>query len=76
MARKTDPPKDLVAILRDRVLVERALQKAARQTIEEHKREGRPLAMSRDGEVVWMSAEELEAEIAEGGAPPVERERR
>ena len=34
----------------------------------EHKKEGRPLVMSRDGKVVWMKAEELEAEIAARGA--------
>ena len=68
MAQKTDPPKDLVAILRESVLIERALQKAARQAIKEHKKEGRPLVMSRDGKVVWMKAEELEAEIAARGA--------
>ena len=67
MARNTDPPKDLVAILRESVLIDRALRKAARQAIKEHKEEGRPLVMSRDGKVVWMKAEELEAEIAARG---------
>lgn len=67
MARKTDPPEDLDAILRQDVLIERALRKAARQAIKEHKEEGRPLVMSRDGKVVWMKAEELEAEIAARG---------
>ncbi len=70
MGRKTDLSKDLVTILREGVLVERALQRAARQTIEDHKKEGRPLVMWRGGQVVWMPAEELQAEIADRGAAP------
>ena len=58
---KHDPPKDVAALLEDDALVGSALQKAARQAIEEHKKEGRPLAMWRDDEVVWVPAEELEA---------------
>ena len=67
MAGKTDPHKDLDAILRESVLVERALRKAARQAIEEHRKDGRPLAMWRDGKVVWVPAEELQAEIVAPG---------
>ena len=63
MTTKADPPRDLLTILRDGVLVERALQKAARQAIHEHKKEGLPLAMWRDGKVVWVPAEELEAQV-------------
>ncbi|RMH24729.1 MAG: hypothetical protein D6692_12390 [Planctomycetota bacterium] len=63
MAQKTDPSRDVTAILREHVLVENALAKAARQAIAEHKAEGLPLAMWRDGKVVWMSAEEVEAEL-------------
>lgn len=70
MTRSADPSKDLVTILRERVLVERALHKAAHQTIEEHKRDGRPLAMWRGGKVVWIPAEELQAEIAVRGLRP------
>ncbi len=63
---KPDPTKDVAAILEDDALVEEALQRAARQAIEEHKKDGRPLAIWRDDEVVWVSAEELEA--ANGGS--------
>ena len=62
MRRELDPPEDLVAILRDGALVKRALDKAARQAIEEHLKDGRPLAMWRDGKVLWLSAEEVQAE--------------
>ena len=65
MRREMDPPKDLVAILRDGALVQRALEKAARQAIEEHRRDGRPLAMWRDGRVTWVPAEELQTESAD-----------
>ena len=60
---KRDPPKDVAAILQHDSLVAGALQRAARQAIEEHKKEGRPLAMWRDDKVVWVPAEELEAAI-------------
>jgi hypothetical protein len=65
MDTKLDRAKDPAAILQDDELVGRALEKAARQAVADHKREGLPLAMSRDGEVAWVSAEELEAEIDE-----------
>lgn len=61
------PVKDILAIFRDRYLIEKALRKAALRTIREHQAEGLPLAMWRNGQVVWMTAEELEAEaLAEG----------
>lgn len=41
-----------------------ALREAVAQVIAEHKREGTPLAVWRDGQVVWISAEEAEAELA------------
>lgn len=64
MSTKAEPSKDLLTILREGVLVERALQKAARQAIQQHKEAGLPLAMWREGKVVWMRAEELEAETS------------
>ena len=65
MANDTNRSQDLLTVLREGVLVEQALQKAARQAIADHKREGLPLAIWRDGKVAWVSAEELEAEIAD-----------
>ena len=58
---KPDQTKDVAAILQDDALVGDALTKAARQAIEQHKREGRPLVLWRDHKVVWVPAEELEA---------------
>lgn len=63
MDTKPDQAKDVAAILQDDTLIDRALQKAARRAIREHKQEGLPLAMWRDGKVVWVPAEELEAQF-------------
>ncbi len=57
---KPDQTKDVAAVLQDDALVGDALRKAAHQTIQQHKKEGRPLAMWRDHKVVWVPAEELE----------------
>ncbi len=65
MDNKPDQTKDLEALLQDDALVGTALQTAARQAIREHREEGLPLAMWRDGEVVWVPAEELEAETGD-----------
>lgn len=65
MSTSADPQKDILEIFRDGTLIDRALEKAARQAIQEHKDEGLPLAVWRDEKVVWMTAEELEAEAAE-----------
>jgi hypothetical protein len=39
------------------------------RAISEHKRDGLPLAVWRDGQVVWISADEAEAELAASRAP-------
>lgn len=61
------PPDDvdLTAILQDHDKISGALRRAALQAVQAHKAEGLPLAMWRDGRVVWMSAEEVEAEIGD-----------
>lgn len=63
MEHRPDRGKDLEALLLDDTLIGAALRTAAREAIREHKEEGLPLAMWRDGEVVWIPAEELEAEV-------------
>ncbi|MCP3960995.1 MAG: hypothetical protein GY719_24380 [bacterium] len=63
MKPEPDQAKDVLAILQDDALIGAALEKAARQAIREHKEEGLPLAMWRDGKVVWVPAEELEAKL-------------
>jgi hypothetical protein len=41
---------------------EMAMKQALAKVLADHKRRGVPLAVSRNGKVVWMTAEELEAE--------------
>jgi hypothetical protein len=65
MTVKLDPTRDVSTLLEDDNLVGRALERAAHQAIREHRRDGLPLAMWRDGKVVWVPAEELEGEIEE-----------
>ncbi len=75
MDNKPNQAKDLEALLQDDAVVGGALRTAARQAIRQHKEEGLPLAMWRDGEVAWVPAEELEAEtgdIERGGRLPQE----
>lgn len=43
----------------------RALRKAVADTVEEHRRLGLPLVISRDGEVVEVMAEEIDRMMAE-----------
>ncbi|HEX7899938.1 MAG TPA: hypothetical protein VF950_19380 [Planctomycetota bacterium] len=59
-----EEPKDIGKIIRDGVLIERALHQAARQACEDHKRTGLPLAIWRDGRVAWVSPEEFERGLA------------
>lgn len=69
MTTETRTADELLEILRDGTEVDRALARAVRRAIREHKEEGLPLAVWRDGRVVWVSAEELEAEIEEAESP-------
>jgi hypothetical protein len=55
-----DKPKDLPAIIAETDLVERALRKAWAQALRRHKRLGDPIVVWRDGQVVWIPANEIE----------------
>ncbi len=55
-----EPLKDIAAIFEDGTLIDEALSKAARQAVLEHKRERLPVAVLKDGKVVWIPAEEFE----------------
>jgi hypothetical protein len=56
----TDKPKDVRAIILDTDLIERALLEAGTQALIRHKRLGNPVVVWRDGQVVWIPAEEIE----------------
>ena len=52
--------KDIGKLFNDREGMDRALARAVRQALLEHKRAGNPVATWRDGKVVWIEPEELE----------------
>jgi len=55
-------PKDLDQVLADKHKVEAALRAAVRDALARHKRAGNPVAVWRDGEVVWLSPEAIPEE--------------
>ncbi len=55
----SDANPDISAILQDRERIDRALRRAVREAVRRHKLLGNPIAEWRDGEVVWISPEEI-----------------
>ncbi len=53
-------------VMLERKAVETAVRLAIRDAILEHKREGLPMVIERDGRIVWISAEEADRELNEG----------
>lgn len=52
--------RDFDKLFNDREGMERALAKAVRQALLQHKRAGNPVATWRDGKVAWIPPEEIE----------------
>ena len=52
--------KDIGKLLDDREGMDRALARAVRQAVLQHKRAGNPVAIWRDGKVVWVNPDEIE----------------
>lgn len=52
--------KDIGKLFNDREGMDRALAKAVRQALLQHKRMGNPVATWRDGKVVWVEPEDIE----------------
>ncbi len=52
--------KDIGKLFNDREGMDRALARAVRQALLQHKRMGNPVAVWRDGKVVWLAPEEIE----------------
>jgi hypothetical protein len=52
--------KDIGKLLDDREGMDRALARAVREAVLQHKREGNPVAIRRDGKVVWINPDEIE----------------
>ena len=59
--------RDIEEILTKTDLADRAVRKAVREAVLRHKLLGNPIAISRDGKVVWIPPEEIEV-------PPPEEE--
>jgi hypothetical protein len=55
----SDQPKDVRAIMLDGTLIQRALREAWIRALIRHKRLGNPIVVWRDGQVVWIPAEEI-----------------
>ncbi len=51
--------RDLDAILKDTKRIEQALRQAEEEALRMHKRAGNPIAVWRDGQVVWLQPEEI-----------------
>ena len=52
--------KDIGKLLDDREGMGRALARAVRQAVLQHKRAGNPVAIWHDGKVVWVNPDEIE----------------
>jgi hypothetical protein len=50
---------DLDPILSDSDRIERAVQRAVQEALRMHKRAGNPIAVWRDGRVVWLAPAEI-----------------
>jgi hypothetical protein len=53
-------PKDVRAIMLDGTAIQRALRQSWIETLDRHKRLGNPVVVWRDGQVVWIPAEEIQ----------------
>jgi len=55
----TEKLRDLDAIPKDTKRIEQALRQAEEEALRMHKRAGNPIAIWRDGQVVWLPPEEI-----------------
>jgi hypothetical protein len=60
----TSPPgRPLSERLRDVRLIEQALARAVREALQRHKQAGNPIAVWRDGGVVWIEPDDIPVPI-------------
>ena len=52
-------PRDLEQVLADKGKVETALRAAVRDALARHKKAGNPVAVWRNGKVIWLRPEEI-----------------
>jgi isoaspartyl peptidase/L-asparaginase-like protein (Ntn-hydrolase superfamily) len=58
--------KDIGELFDDRESMDRALARAVRQAVLQHKRAGNPVAIWRDGKVAWLNPDEIELPDEDG----------
>jgi hypothetical protein len=64
-----EPAPDLDAILADTGRIEAALRSAVRGALRDHKQAGNPIAVWRDGRVVWLPPEEIPEDVPSTSEP-------
>ncbi|HEY8685219.1 MAG TPA: hypothetical protein VIO57_06400 [Chloroflexota bacterium] len=66
---KPDPESDDDPIhrMRDIPRIQEALNQGVRDALRRHKQAGNPVAVWRDGKVVWIAPEDIPVEIHDGG---------
>lgn len=57
MVEHERPPDDNDRVLSDQIVA--AAQRAVREALRDHKQAGNPIAVWRDGQVVWIPPEEI-----------------
>lgn len=62
MADANDP-RSISELFDDDELIEAALREGTRAALREHKLAGNPIAVWRDGQVVWIPADEIDVEM-------------
>ncbi|HEY7154517.1 MAG TPA: hypothetical protein VH575_11205 [Gemmataceae bacterium] len=58
------PRRSISELLADRELITAALNRAFREAVLKHAQAGQPIAVSQNGEVVWISPAEILAEFS------------
>lgn len=58
--KKVDPTQDLFVRYSDEI--NRAYERAVRDALLMHKRAGNPVPIERDGKLVWLQPDEIEAD--------------
>jgi hypothetical protein len=61
LVMKAEAAKDLHRIfLEDGRRIDEALQRGVREALLEHKREGHPVVVFRDGKTIWLNLDEID----------------
>jgi hypothetical protein len=63
MTDTSPPDRPLSERLRDVRLIEQALARAVREALQRHKQAGNPIAVWRDGGVVWIEPDDIPVPI-------------